>query len=96
MPTAPKRLGAPTSGVTRQPAHKRGYGHDWTDLRAWWIQRQPLCQDCLEEGVTNCEQIEVDHVIPFRGVHDPLRLDVGNLRSRCKRHHQLKTRRDYR
>ena len=93
MPNAPRRLGANANGRTierRGNSHSRGYDYRWTKLRAWWAKEHPLCQDCEDEGLTVLMD-EVDHVIPFNGKHDPLRLDATNLRSLCKRHHRLKT-----
>ena len=54
---------------------------------------QPFCEDCLQEGIRNDEDIEVDHVIPI-DVRPDLRLEITNLRSRCRRHHRLKTNAD--
>lgn len=99
MPNAPRTLGSLTPKHARPreyrgTAQQRGYDYRWSKLRNWWIRKHPLCQDCMDEGITNNEQLEVDHVIPFMGKDDPLRLDTTNLRTRCKRHHRIKTLRD--
>lgn len=103
MPTAPKRftLHPPRDRhkertLYQGSASERGYDTAWKKLRASHVAEHPLCEDCLQEGVVNPEQIEVDHVQPFHGKDDPLRLDPNNLRSLCKRHHQLKTQREQR
>jgi len=77
----------------RGTAAQRGYDADWKKLRDWYVRQHPLCEDCLEEGIVNGKSIEVDHVIPI-DVKPELRLDANNLRSRCRRHHRLKTARD--
>jgi 5-methylcytosine-specific restriction endonuclease McrA len=38
----------------------------------------------------------VDHIVPFHGLDDPLRLDENNLQTLCHTHHQQKTARDQR
>ena len=102
MPTAPKRFALHTQDrhkvrdQWKGNASARGYDGAWKRLRASHVEAHPLCEDCLLEGVVNPEQIEVDHVTPFHGIDDPLRLDPNNLRSLCKRHHQIKTQREQR
>ena len=39
---------------------------------------------------------EVDHIVPFKGKDDPLRLDETNLQSLCRPCHATKTAADYR
>ena len=50
-----------------------------------------LCRHCKANGLrvlaTDC-----DHVVPFDGVDDPLRLDVENLRPLCEDCHGRRTR----
>ena len=73
---------------------QRGYDEHWQRLRAWFI-RQPenvLCHLCEAEGFVKLAR-EVDHIVPFRNVRDPLRLDANNLQSLCVRHHREKHRR---
>ena len=74
----------------RGTAAQRGYDRRWRKLRRWYITEHPLCEDCQEEGLITFTNIEVDHVIPI-SVRPDLRLDADNLRSRCRRHHKLKT-----
>ena len=94
-----------TSGTRgRCPAHareherfrgsriERGYDNAWLKLRAWFI-RQPenvLCRMCSAKGKTRCTD-EVDHIVPFEGLHDPLRLAVSNLQGLCVECHRAKT-----
>jgi 5-methylcytosine-specific restriction protein A len=70
----------------------RGYDKDWLRLRAWFM-RQPghqLCVLCMKEGRVT-RTAEVDHIVPFRGLHDPNRLDPRNLQPLCIPHHRMKT-----
>jgi 5-methylcytosine-specific restriction enzyme A len=71
----------------------RGYDERYQRLRLWFM-KQPdnvLCRYCLREGhveiATDC-----DHIVPFRGLHDPLRLDPHNLQPLCARCHGRKHR----
>lgn len=69
----------------------RGYDAQWLKLRAWFI-RQPenvLCCLCREQGKTRLTE-EVDHIKPFHGLHDPLRLAVSNLQGLCGACHRRK------
>jgi len=50
----------------------------------------PLCVHCTEEGRTTAAQ-DVDHIKPFKGKDDPLRLDWDNLQGLCRKHHNRKT-----
>ena len=61
----------------------RGYGAPWPAIRASYVRRHPLCEDCLEEGKT-VPVYEVHHKIAIRdgGTHA-----FKNLRSLCKFHH---------
>lgn len=78
----------------RKPAHERGYDWDWHKLRNNFIKQNPLCEHCERRRGKLVEAEEVDHIIPFDGLKDPLRLDWTNLQSLCKQCHRLKTLRD--
>jgi len=75
----------------RGSAQSRGYDVTWRKLRAIKVKRNPLCEDCEQNGLT-VPVAEVDHIIPINGMNDLLRLDMQNLRSRCKACHTRKTR----
>jgi 5-methylcytosine-specific restriction enzyme A len=89
-PSAPKH-GA--SGFTRtdgRSSSARGYGGDWRKVRAAVLAQEPLCRICDEAGrVTVATQ--VDHIRPFRGLSDPLRLDRANLRPLCDPCHRARS-----
>lgn len=74
-------------GLTRQ---QRGYGQDWQRLRAAVLRDEPLCRMCGEMGHVTAAT-EVDHIRPFQGLADPLRLDRTNLRPLCTPCHRQVT-----
>lgn len=68
----------------------RGYGVDWQRLRLQILAAEPLCRMCAEiNRVTGAT--EVDHIVPFNGIDDPLRLDPANLRPLCTPCHRKRT-----
>jgi 5-methylcytosine-specific restriction protein A len=97
VPKRPKRR---TSGdlqrvnatrVDRRAASSiRGYDADWRKLRERHADAHPVCLHCLRNGIVT-PMHEVDHIIPFAGKSDPLRLDPGNLQSLCRSCHARKT-----
>ena len=100
MPIRPKTFQLKQSQGERRPgerwrgtAAERGYDHTWNKLRASVLQEQPLCQDCEDHGITNPDDLELDHIIPITERPD-LRLVRANLRMRCKACHQRKTNMD--
>lgn len=69
-------------------AYARGYDKKWTKLRnRYWVQH-PFCEHCPPEKKMLAD--EVDHIVPFNGRSDPLRLDWQNLQSLCREHHRKK------
>ncbi|RPH52622.1 MAG: HNH endonuclease [Planctomycetota bacterium] len=90
-------------GETRCAVHRRdprpsrtarGYDEDWQRLRFWFMQQpeNQLCRHCHDRGLVILAT-DVDHIIPFRSLDDPRRLDRKNLQPLCSRCHGLKTRR---
>jgi len=76
----------------REPAHKRGYTWTWHKLRAMYISRNPLCEECRENGRIR-EAEEVHHVRSI--VEAPeLKQSMDNLRSLCKSCHAAEHRGD--
>jgi len=49
-----------------------------------------LCKHCIDRGTVTLAT-ECDHVIPFRGLSDPLRLDPKNFQPLCGDCHRKKT-----
>jgi 5-methylcytosine-specific restriction protein A len=61
----------------------------WRRLRAAKLAEDPLCEDCLERGLTTAAT-EVDHIID-RCDRPDLALVKSNLSSKCKSDHSRKT-----
>ena len=77
----------------RGSASERGYDSRWSKLRERFIAEHPLCEYCAGRDLTVPAE-EVDHVKPFSGPEDPLRLDETNLQSLCHACHVAKTWKD--
>lgn len=59
----------------------------WRELRRWKLQRNPLCELCLEEGFTS-SAVDVHHIEPVERAHsiqemEALCFNPANLRSLC-------------
>jgi 5-methylcytosine-specific restriction endonuclease McrA len=67
-------------------AAARGYDAAWRALRRDVLDATPICVLCRTRPAT-----EVDHIVAFRGVHDPLRLARSNVRSTCTPCHRSRT-----
>jgi len=57
-------------------------------LRAYKLQLNPICEDCLELENRVTEGQTVDHIQPRKQGGKDI---VTNLRTRCKRHNAIKT-----
>lgn len=67
----------------------RGYDARWRKLRLVKLGADPLCEDCLEQGITTAA-VEVHHKLKVADRPD-LRLDLENLLSLCTPHHARRT-----
>lgn len=88
-----------TTAGTRQ---QRGYDDAWLRVRKLVIERELvriaehcelpyiICQLC-NEPIYSKREMHVDHIKPFNGIDDPLRLDVSNLRVVHARCHMRRT-----
>lgn len=54
---------------SRKSSAERGYGGRWQKARAAWLKAHPLCEMCLDQGVTTAATL-VDHIEPHRGDHE--------------------------
>lgn len=63
----------------------------WKKIRSAQLRIEPFCRTCRESGKL-VEATVVDHVIPISNGGESL--ELSNLQSLCKPHHDAKTRRD--
>lgn len=69
---------------------ERGYGADWRRVRQAVLAAEPLCRFCAADGRVTVAT-EVDHIEPFQGLADPLRLAPSNCRPLCQPCHRQRT-----
>ena len=91
MPTKPKshsELMKPKRLREKRPSSSAmGYGSQWRKLRAFILNREPLCRHCAENGHTELAS-DLDHIVPKAqgGTDDP-----DNLQPLCHSCHSRKT-----
>lgn len=70
----------------RESRQSRGYDRQWERVRAVYLQRQPLCEDCIM-GDRITPAVMVHHI---ESVEDrpELRLHMSNLRALCRTCHE--------
>ena len=73
----------------RGNAAERGYDAKWRRARKLFLQRHPLCANCLSQGALTPATV-VDHIVPHRGDHR-LFWDEQNWQPLCKACHDRKT-----
>ena len=78
-----------SSDRMRGGAEARGYDSRWRKARAAFLQRNPLCNECMKHGMLTPATV-VDHVIPHRG-DQKLFWDEDNWQALCKSCHDRKT-----
>ncbi len=86
MPTTPDVFRGTPTPRRYQTKQERGYGGQWSRLSLMIRKQRPLCEHC-----TAAPSEEVDHIVPFSGLNDPLRFDVTNLQALCRPCHHAKT-----
>ncbi len=75
----------------RPSASKRGYGRRHRKQREIQLSKQPVCEECLKEGLVTAACI-ADHIIPISQGGDPDTPD--NKQSLCESCHNRKTARE--
>ena len=65
---------------------QRGYDEHWAQISRMVRSERPICEVCRNAPAT-----EVDHIVPFAGMADPLRTQWSNLQSICRNCHNQKT-----
>lgn len=90
----PLRRAAVRPRDTRPTSTQRGYDYDWIQFRNKWFDSHPnaTCSDGCGAHV-NKHNADLDHIIPIKGLDDPLRLNVSNVQPFIHAHHSRKTRR---
>ena len=73
----------------RGSATERGYDAKWRRARKLFLQRHPLCANCLSQGIVTPATV-VDHIVPHRGDR-ALFWDENNWQPLCKNCHDQKT-----
>ena len=87
MPRTPKLFRSQKARQRRTGTkQERGYGGEWERISKMVRAQQPVCQMCYD-----APSEDVDHIIPFRGLKDPLRTARSNLRAVCRPCHSKKT-----
>ena len=90
MPTAPQSFRSKERAKQREQfrgtKQQRGYGGEWERISRLKRQQQPVCEVCCAAAAD-----DVDHVVPFDGINDPLRTEWNNLQSICRACHNRKT-----
>ena len=76
---------------TKDRAHaaERGYGAKWQRERRKFLESNPFCVKCYEEGHITMATV-VDHIVPHRGDRK-LFWDRSNWQPLCEHHHNVKT-----
>ena len=74
----------------RPSASERGYDSRWIKAKKRFLNSNPICKRCQEEGRITAAQV-VDHRIPHRG-DQTLFWDESNWQPLCMRCHNRKTR----
>lgn len=89
MPNAARKFHQPSKSREWRPsAVDRGYDEKWRRLRIAYIKRHPHCAVCGAASAL------VDHIQPFKGPGDPLRLSWKNIQALCRPCHAIKTHAD--
>ena len=78
-----------SSDRMRGGAESRGYDARWRKARTAFLQRNPLCNECMKSGKITPATV-VDHIIPHRGDRK-LFWDESNWQPLCKCCHDRKT-----
>lgn len=90
MPTIPRLKDKSTK---KEPKQSKKYydSKQWKSLRNNYYRLHPLCEMCLEEGITTPAE-HIHHKVEFlKGITEEQRwyllLDPNNLQSLCTKHH---------
>ena len=73
----------------RGNANQRGYTYKWSKARKSFLEKNPLCVHCQQQGIVKAAEV-VDHIIPHKG-DQKLFWDKTNWQPLCKKCHDRKT-----
>lgn len=97
MPTIKKTVKRPWQsrkepfGGRKNPNRKFYQSSAWRELRAKFIQANPLCAECKKRGIITEARV-VDHIVPIN--MGGAALSEDNLQSLCDRCHNIKSAND--
>ena len=74
---------------SRPNRNARGYNYRWRKERIAFLNRHPLCVECLKHDVVT-KATEVDHIVPHKG-NQELFWNSENWQALCKSCHSAKT-----
>ena len=91
MPSSPKTFRSKERAKEREQFRgscvDRGYDWQWMKISKAYREAHPVCEICNDTATD-----DVDHIIPFKGLDDPLRTAWDNLQAACRPCHNRKTR----
>ena len=102
MPTIPKNKARPwnknrepriVQGGRKNPNNKFYTSKRWRDLREQKLNADPLCVECMRNGITRLANV-VDHIVPINQGGEELAWD--NIQSMCQSCHNKKSGRESR
>ena len=79
----------PKGREPRGTATERGYDYRWNKFSLWYRSQNPLCRDCLEEGIVT-PSAEVHHVRKLADA-PKLKYEYENLMALCSNCHKIRT-----
>lgn len=87
MPNAPRTFRTTQKREQyRGTKQERGYGGEWERISKLYRRSHPVCEIC-----NAAPSEDTDHIVPFRGLNDPLRTAWDNLQAVCRACHNRKT-----
>ena len=75
----------PSWRTAKGSSTERGYGYAWQKARLRFLQANPLCVYCGQDGRVTAANV-VDHIVPHKG-DQTLFWDEANWQALCKSHH---------
>ena len=79
----------PKDKDSRPSSTARGYNRRWRKVRKMYLNKNPLCVECLKSGIITPATV-VDHIEPHKGDYGKF-WDEDNMQSLCESCHNRKT-----